>query len=218
MIPKHLWSDIDHLIPAEIIAAAQFDRFDLQIVLQGSKANNVYPSVNIWIDQTCVWSGQVIGCCDISYTTEFDIDKPTVQIKIEMVDKDAVLGTKVDTLGNIIEDQSVTIEQIIINDIDIVANGTVYQFGHYHLNLTADQTQYFTDHGISVAPSHTLTMHSNGQWRLTLGLPATRFIAKTVSPQRGDMKWPDNELMIKMLETCNKINQLQKIKHIKGKT
>ena len=91
----------------------------------------------------------------------------------------------------------------------------LYQIGYFYPNLSAEKQKYFDEHGYATGPSHNLCMQENGEWRLTLGVPIVQHIAKTVSPQPSAMKWPNNDLLYSIIEKCDRIAELQKIKNSK---
>lgn len=208
-LPPHLSSKIDYLIPEKILQAFELDRFDLEIVLQGESCWGQYPQVKIWIDHVVIWQGTIGPKEHIKFSQKLDLVNESVSVRIEMHSKDDIAGTQVDLSGHTVENQSVEIKQLIVNDIDIVKNSSIFNFGHYQLKLSDQKAEYFQHNGHNLGPSHCLTMTENGEWCLDFDLPVVRSIAKSVAPQYAAMKWPDHDLLVKIIAQCNRILALE---------
>lgn len=208
-LPPHLSSKIDYLIPDKILQACELDRFDLEIILQGTACWGQYPQVRIWVDHVVIWQGAVGSQEHIKFSQKIDLVNKSTCVRIEMHSKDDVAGTRVDLSGQIVDNQSVEIKQLIVNDIDIVKNSSIFNFGHYQPKLSEQKAQYFQQHGYNLGPSHCLTMTENGEWCLNFDLPVVRSIAKLVAPQYTAMKWPDHDLLVKIIAQCNRVLALE---------
>lgn len=212
-LPPHLSSKIDYLIPDELIDACHLDRFDVAIEFYGSPSLDQYPQVRVLVDDEVVWDDQVIKNQTINFSHKLNIQNKCVLLKIEYYNKNDITGTNVNSQGQIIENQSVLIKKIIINDCDIVKNNTIYGFGYYYPQLSDTKIKHFIEHGYSVDPNHSLNMAENGEWRLQFGIPVNQSIAKIISPQYTDkVKWPDNDLLVKIIKKCDRIQQLEQFK------
>ena len=209
-LPPHLSCKIDYLIPDEIIDACCLDQFDIELVVYGHCAGNLFPAMRIWINDGLVWQGTVTDQQTIKVQQSLDINQQQVQLRIEYHGKDDQTCVKVDEQGNIVENQFLSIKALIINGINLMSNQSIYNFGKYYMTLSSEKQKYFLEHNHDIHPNHSLDMYENGEWRLDFGVPVTRFIAKTVSPQRSQIKWPDNDLLINIIEKCDRIEQLQK--------
>lgn len=209
-LPPHLSCEIDHLIPDEIIDACCLEQFDIELVVYGNDAGERYPQMRIWINDSLMWHGVVTKQQTINVKQSLDINQQQVQLRIEYHGKDDQTCVKVDEHGNIIENQFLSIKQLVINGIDLTSNQLIYNFGKYYMTLSPEKQKYFLEHNHDIHPNHSLSMFENGEWRLDFGIPVTRSIAKKVSPQKSQIKWPDNDLLIRIIAKCDRVEQLQK--------
>lgn len=213
-LPLHLSSKLDYLIPNEIIKACQLDQFDLNLTVTGTPSFQIYPKMRVWIDDNIMWDGSVVNQQSIPISHKLDITRQSVVVRIEYYNKDEIKGTCVNEEGKVVENQSLAIDKFLLNSVDLVSNNSIYNFGYYYMKLSDSKCKYFKEHGYNIGPNHSLNMFENGEWKLTFGIPITRSIAKVVSPQRTTTKWPDNDLLIDIINTCDRINQLQeRLKH-----
>jgi hypothetical protein len=118
----------------------------------------------------------VIGTQQVEY--EFDVDQDYCTLDIVYYNK-TDLDTVVDSQGQITENQNVTVNHVIVNKVDLVRTNLIYRdIGSYTMCLPTHKQQYFIDHGISIAPSHSLSMYENGTWSIKLGVPVLRFLSQ----------------------------------------
>jgi hypothetical protein len=215
-LPPHLSSEIDYLIPNDIIDACRLDRFDIEIELYGAPSMDQYPQVRVWVDNEVIWDNQIIKNQTIKFSHKLNIQNKSVLLKIEYHNKNDITGTNINSQGQIIENQSVSIKKIVVNDSDIIKNNTVYAFGHYYPKLSETKIKHFVENGYSIDPSHSLDMFENGEWRLQFGIPVNQSIAKVISPQYTEkIKWPDHDFLVKIIKKCDRIRQLEQLKKIK---
>jgi len=209
-LPPHLSCEIDHLIPDEIIDACCLEQFDIELVVHGNGVGQRYPQMRIWINDLLMWHGIVVNQRTIHIKQSLDINQQQVQLRIEYHSKDDQTCVRVDGQGNIVENQFLAIKQLAVNGIDLTSNTSIYNFGKYYMTLSSEKQKYFLEHNHDIHPNHSLNMFENGEWRLDFGIPVTRSIAKTLSPQRSLIKWPDNDLLIDIIAKCDRVEQLQK--------
>lgn len=205
-------TDLDHLLPFDIIEYCRFDRFDFKILLTATPAQGRWPTVKIWLDGKVLLSSTVEEQLEYTYSETLDMNLSEKILEIEYVgktDKDTVTN---DT-GSIVENQSLTVKQVIVNGIDIIANETIYRFGNYTMDLPPEKRAYYIEHGYSVEPTHSLDMFENGHWRMHFPIPITTNIVKLKATQELHEKWPDPDLLNAIVDTVNNIRRLeQKLK------
>ena len=198
----------EQLIPKQILDLMALDQFDLTIVLDGTAANSKHPMARVSVNDVVINDGPVEGQKTINFSTRFAADTETVTVKIEHYDKDDLVTAR-DSQGNILENQSVTLTSILVNGVDIIKTGIIYNLGHYYQNLSEDKKEYFLANNIDIGPTHSLSMHENGHWLLEFKLPAMTNLIKFVSRYEEHEKWPNADLMdqyyhrIKRLENTN---------------
>ena len=161
-------SSLDFLIPESVNALAKFDDFEFKLKILSWPAAGRWPHVRVWVDAEVVWDNMVVEQAEISYAKKIKEFNTAVSLRIEYCDKKDDQDTIVDVSGQIIENQHIEIAQLFLNDVEVVAAGSIYQLGRYHMNLSEPKRQYFLEHGFSVEPSHSLSMFENGEWRLTI--------------------------------------------------
>jgi hypothetical protein len=203
-------TNLDHLLPEGITDYCRFDRFDFQLELSSTSAEGRWPTVNVWIDGKLAHSSKVIKQHEYTYSEILDMSLDAKVLEIEYADK-TNQDTTTDADGEILENQSLTIKQLIVNGIDLIQNQTLYRLGDYTMYLPPEKRAYYIEHGYSVEPTHSLTMFENGKWRITMPLPITTNIVKLKAVQELHEKWPDPELLNAIVDTVNNIRRLEKL-------
>lgn len=203
-------TNLDHLLDPEIIEYCRFDRFDLKLTLTATDADCRWPGIRIWNDGKIIADQSVTdGIFEFEYNEIVDMSRSNKVLEIEYYGK-TDQDTITDSSGNIIQNQSLTIERLLINDIDIIENSTMYQLGNYTAELSPEKRAYYIEHGYSVEPTYSLNMFENGRWRLTIPLPILTTLVKLKAVQEAHEKWPDPELLNSIVTTVNNIRLLEK--------
>jgi len=200
--------NLDHLIPDQISQLMQLNKFDFKLNLTATPCNGRWPNVKVTINEEVVFDNIIVEQQLVSYNNEFDaIDN--LEVSIEYYNKQDH-DTIVDSTGQIIENQSVTIAELIVNEIDIVKTQNIYKLGMFYQKLSPAKQQYFIDHGIDVGPSHTLYLCENGVWRLTFQLPVMQQFVKHKARQAPSEHWPNPELLSEIYTLIQDIRRLTK--------
>lgn len=141
------------------------------MTLQGFDAQQRWPTVSVTVDNQLIYSGTIRGQQQIVYESQAAIDQKTCVLDIEYhgkTDADTVLSSQ----GNIVENQSVAIQELWVNGVDIIKTGAIHRnIGCYTMNLPANKKQYFIEQGINVEPTTHTHMFENGTWHIELALP-----------------------------------------------
>jgi hypothetical protein len=193
--------NLDFLIPAEIIDLCQFDKFTMEIKLESTPARGVWPCVKVLLNDEEIFNGVVVEEQYIHNTrTVNGIDEFKLSIHYyNKTDNDTVVHQ-----GTIIENQSLTIKNILINDINLIQTNIIYAIGCYTLNLTDNKKAHFLKNGIDIGPSHSLGMYENGHWDIILKTPLVPYFTKIRTAKIQYNNWPNHSLM-------NQIYQATKI-------
>lgn len=203
-------TDLDYLLDNTVIEYCNFDRFDLNLVLSSTPAEKRWPTVKIWMDTELVAEKTVAnGKWHFDFSTKVDLERDHVCLEIEYVDK-TDRDTVIDAQGSIVQNQSVTIEKIFVNDVDLLETNMIYTLGHYTPELSPEKTAYYLKQGYSIEPSHTLTMYENGRWQMRMPLPISTNFVRTMAKQEAHEKWPDPELLTNIIKTVNTIRDLER--------
>jgi hypothetical protein len=168
-----------------------------------------WPNIRIWLDGQLILNQSVQnGQLEFDYKGRVDMQKDQVVLEIEYYGK-TDNDTCVNDHGQIVQNQSVTIENLLINNVDVVENRIIYLLGNYTAELSTEKLAYYIKHGYHVGPSHSLAMHENGRWRLAIKLPILTNFIRMVSPQEAHEKWPDPELLNNIITTASNIRKLE---------
>jgi len=153
----------------------KFRSIKLQLVLTGNSAQGRWPCVKINVNQQTVDDFYVIGTKQVEY--EFNVDQEHCVLDIVYYNK-TDLDTVIDSQGQIIENQNITVNGVIVNGVDLVKTNLIYRnIGAYTMLLDPHKQQYFLDHGLDFGPSHSLSMYENGIWSIKLGMPVLSFLS-----------------------------------------
>lgn len=141
----------------------------------GSIAKSKWPCVSILLNDKEIF----IDCIREEQTLKFKlITSEKFSITIRYQDKDD-FDTVVDENGNIIENQSVEIKKIIINQIDLIKTGLIYKnIGNYKMNLSDYKKLELKKYNQSTDLSTNLLMCENGDWTIILEQPLYTFLSK----------------------------------------
>ena len=201
-------TNLDYLLPDNIVDYCRFDKFDFKISLLATPAQDRWPEVKIWLDDKLLQSSYVNGQYEYSYSEILDMLLEAKVLEIEYAGKTAA-DTITDEHDNIVENQSLTIEQIVVNGIDLIQNQTLYRLGDYTMDLSPEKRAYYIKHGYSITPTHSLTMFENGKWSINIPIPITTSIVKLKAVQACHEKWPDPDLLNAIVDTVNNIRCLE---------
>ena len=162
------------LIPPQILIPLTSHTVDLEIHLVGKQAKSSWPSVKISIDQKEIYNGIVIEEQTISAKTNTNEE---FSIQIEYYGKKD-FDTVSDDNGIIIENQSIEIKKIIVNNVDLIKTKLIYKnIGCYTMLLTPYKEQELKKYNQSTEPSTNLTMYENGIWKINLKQPLYTFLS-----------------------------------------
>ena len=198
--------NLDRLIPNQILNLMKLKRFDFELSLSATPCNDRWPMVKVTIDKEVVFDGTIVNHQWVSYRNEFD-NISNLEVLIEYYNKQDY-DTTVDSAGQIVENQSVTITELTINEIRLVKTQIIYKLGMFYQNLSTAKQQYFVDHGIDTGPSHTLCLYENGMWVLKFQLPVMQQFVKFKSSQAPSEQWPNPGLLSEIHTLIQDIRRL----------
>ena len=201
-------SKLDFLIPDSVLTHMAEDRLELAISLTPTAARDSWPRIKIQLDDLVVNESTLYETSTIVYKLPKKL-RDSVQIKIEYLGK-TDNDTVVNSAGEIVENQSVTINSVFINNTDIVKTGAIYKLGIYTRILSDNTLRYFQEHGIDHGPNHSLVMSENGSWDLNLTFPINKQLIELTAIKKKHELWLDNDILLEIHDTINQIRQLRK--------
>lgn len=200
--------NLDNLIPDQILNLMQLTKFDFELKLLATPCRGVWPKVKVTIDKDVVFNGVIVEQQQINYNNEFN-NINYLDVSIEYYDKQDH-DTTVDSNGQIIENQSVTISELTVNGINIVKTQIISRLGMFYQKLSTAKQQYFIDHGFDTGPSHTLHLSENGIWKLKFQIPVMSQFVKIKSSQAPSEQWPNPGLLSDIYTLIQDIRRLTK--------
>lgn len=207
---KSQQTNLDYLLDPSIIEYCKFDRFNLKLRLSATAVDQRWPSINIWMNDKLITDLVVTnGSSEFEYNTIVDACQDQIVLEIEYHGKTND-DTVADPTGKIVQNQSVTIEQILVNNVDIIETNIIYQLGNYTAELSQEKREYYIKHGYSIEPSQVLTMYENGRWKLKMSVPVLTGFVKMITKQESHEKWPDSELLNNIIDTVKNIKNLER--------
>lgn len=195
--------NLDHLIPESVVRLMKLDQFEFSLVLLATPCQGRWPKVKIAVGQEIIFNDVIFKKEHISYKNTFNNIKE-LGVSIEYYDKQDN-DTTVDTVGNIIENQSLTISELNVNGIDIVKTQIIYNLGKFYQNLSIKKQQYFLENGIDIGPSHTLCLFENGVWKLLFKFPIMCHFVKYKTHQAPSERWPNPVLLTQIYNLVEEI-------------
>ena len=186
----------------------KFQFIKIQLALTGNAAQGRWPCVRINMNQQPVDNFTVIGTKQVEY--ELTVEQESFELEIvyyNKTDQDTVVNSQ----GKIIENQSITVNEVTVNDVDLVKTNLIYRdIGCYNMMLSESKKQYFLDHGINTGPSHSMGMFENGTWTIRLGMPVLSFLSKkqqhTELAEQQDTR-PILEEIYQKIQNCKALTQ-----------
>jgi hypothetical protein len=197
---------LDYLIPKSIMKMMNLDRFDFELKIDTTSANNDWPMIKILVDSEVVFDEQIESSRVIKYQGNC-VDKEFILLDIEFYGKNEN-HTVVDENGNIIENQGCVIKSLKINDVDVVSTQIIYNLGHYYFYLSEQKRQYFEKHGYATDRSHSLSMFENGTWKMKLKTPILTELVKYKAFYEAHEQWPDDKFMRLMYNNIIELENL----------
>lgn len=195
--------NLESLIPKEIAEIMNLNRFDVEMQLISTQANGIYPKIRVKLDELTIADMRLSGDNIITYKTILDLNT-SVNLKIEYYDRSDKDTVTVN--GKIIEDQSITIKRLLLNDVDIVKSNTIYALGKYVPSFSQDKINYFKENNIEYGPSDTLTMMENGIRTLQLQVPLLPQLIQLQTYHKKLSSWPNDRLINNILDEIDRIN------------
>jgi hypothetical protein len=203
-------TNLDYLIPPDLIEYCRFDRFDFRLNLVASSARGHWPTVKVWVDGKLTASGVVDNNgFECVYEEQLDMTLATKVLEIEYTGKTNG-DTVVDDHGNILENQSLSIKSLIVNRVDIVNNDIIQQLGNYTMALDPEKLKYYQENNLSTEPTDSLDMYENGCWRMTFPIPIVTNLSKIKNQIDPRVQWPDPILIGEIVNTIHTIRALEK--------
>lgn len=200
--------NLEALIPQKILDLCEFDRFDVELILQSTAAAERWPRVQILIDNKVVRDETVCQRSLLQIRHRLDQNQKQVRFDLRYLDKTSG-DTIIDQKGQILQNKTVEIIGLRINDVDLISTNLVYGFGHFIMDLTDEQKHYFQTHSINYGPSHSLLMSDNGTWSWQLPVPIlSGFVSRSSLYQKHE-KWFDSDLYHKIYTKIQDVLLLQ---------
>ena len=211
-------NNLDQLIPVSIQNLLDLRRIDIALVLQGIDCNQSWPKVKVSVDGNQVYSDEINGLKKIKYCAQALDHQKTCTINIEYYGKTDA-DTKVDMNGKIISNQSVILQELWINDVDIVKSKAIHQgIGNYTMSLSPYKHRYFLDHRIRVEPTTNTHMFENGSWNIELAIPLLSTLTakhNLLEPwEQVDVETIVNQLF-DQLTVCQELENQQRVRDSK---
>lgn len=141
--------------------------YRLSVNLSGSPASNNYPQVKLSINNTVIWTGAVKEQTVLDFPSLF-VAEHYFNLQLEYfgkTDNDTVVKD-----NKIVENQSVCINGISINDVEIVGHDLT-AFSNTDYSLTESQQSAYNSNGFRWKSVKTDTLWDNGIWKLSLDKP-----------------------------------------------
>lgn len=186
---------------------------DIGIVAQGLESSGHWPLLKVTVDGHCIYNDSVGGAVTINHKGQASEDQEFCEIYIEYHGKQDQFN-ELNQDNKLLKTQSLKLEQIWINGVDIVRTGAIYQdLGYYRMNLDEDKRAYFQANGLPVGDTTNLHMFENGVWYLKIALPLLSTLAKrksVIEPwEAADLEELIGEFA-RRVDICRTLEQKQK--------
>lgn len=152
----------------EVMSLMQEDSvYNITIKLTGTPADNRYPAIRLFVSDCMIWTGTV-DVTELNFPS-LPVYDPLFRLKIEYYNKtsnDTIVGAN----GEIISNQSVKIDQLTINDIELSGNQLI-EISSTDYQLTDSQQQAYNNNGFPWKSVKTDTLWDNGTWHADIERP-----------------------------------------------
>ena len=141
--------------------------YRLLVNLSGSPASNNYPQARLSVNNTVIWTGAVKEQTVLDFPSLF-VAEHCFNLQLEYfgkTDNDTVVKD-----NKIVENQSVCINGIGINDVEIGGHDLI-AFSNTDYSLTESQQSAYNSNGFHWKSVKTDTLWDNGIWKLSLDKP-----------------------------------------------
>ena len=196
------------------MSSLNLDRIDISIAAQGIQVNERWPMMMITVDGCCIYDGIVKDTQIFRYQNTASACQQSCQIDIEYYGKQDQ-DNELDHDQNIIKTQSLLLQEIRINDVDIIKTRAIHQgLGYYRMFLDAAKYEYFKQQGLPIGDTTRTHMFENGIWHLEIELPLLSTLVKknpVIEP------WEDIDLDLLINEFLERIDICEKLETPKTK-
>jgi hypothetical protein len=201
--------ELQQFLSGNLIKMLEFNQFEMTLELQGHSCDDRFPLVAITVDGVLEFES-VVQKQTIKIAKTFDMQTKNIAVDICYKGK-TDLDTKVNADGTIEQNQSVKIENCVVNGVDLISNDIIYKLGHYTKHLLPQQKEYFINNNIDTGPTHSLWMNENGIWSLNFGFPILPELCKKVFIKELHQKSYDENFYNEMYQRIQNIQQLEQL-------
>lgn len=189
--------NLNNLLSAEIKEKLRRKNLNLILALSAKDCDGRWPRCRVLINDKIIFDDEVQANTNILFNNEFDTVDTTAIIAIHRYGK-TIDDIKIDTDGNIIDNQMLQITKLILNGVDIMKNNMIYQ-GKFIMHLSDEQVKYFKNNDIP-AENHDYHFYENGKWTLQIGLPVLTYIINSIKQTETFEKIPYDDIMMAIIK------------------
>lgn len=186
-----------NLLSTEIRKKLSAKSLNLIITLSAKDCDQRWPMCRISVDDELIFDSKIVSTQHIEFSKRFKDDVTISSLKIEMygkTDKD----TKIDSNGNIIDNQMMQIADLKLNGVDILKNNLIYR-GKFIMKLDDNKITLFKNNNIPTE-NHDYHFYENGVWTLQIGLPVLTYIINSIKQTETFEKIPYDDTMIAIIQ------------------
>jgi hypothetical protein len=169
-------TNLDHLLPKEILEKVNSKSLELSLSLHGVDCLESWPKCRVLVNDLEIFDGIVTDQQIIKYSKVFSSNEQSVTIKIIRYGKTDT-DTKITSDGTIINNQILSISDLILNGINAIENNLIYK-GIFNMQLLPNKQEYFLKNNIKTQIND-FHFYENGVWELYLELPILTYIINT---------------------------------------
>ena len=189
--------NLNNLLSAEISEKLRKKNLEISLTLSAKDCDGRWPRCQVLINDKIIFDDEIKKTADIVYKNNFDYDDNHVNFVINRYGK-TDSDTKIDTNGNIIDNQMMEITKLMLNGIDIIKNNLIYQ-AKFVMDLSDNQLKYFKNNNIP-SENHDYHFYENGQWTLQIGLPVLTYIINITKTTETFEQIPYSDVMNEIIE------------------
>lgn len=200
-------TDLNSLLPLEIIECINESRFDIVVNFKGTKFKNKFPKIKIIFDNQVLDNITIVDSFQYKYSTKLEIGK-NYNLEFDFynrLDTDTIL----DSNGQIVEDLGVHLDSITINDIDIIKNKLIFNLGEFTPRLSSKKLQYYKENNIAISSRKSLHITENGIWKISFQAPILGYLNQFMTFFESHEFWPNDKLMQDIYATINNIRKME---------
>jgi len=160
---------MERLLDKELLERVTDRTVSLKIGLKGTACNGKFMCCRVLLGGETLFDGEISE--EQIIKSESRREEETVRLSIETYGKGDD-GTRTSNDGEILENRSISIADLVINGVDYINSNYIYR-GIYEMSLSNDKEEYLRSRGFQTKHND-YHFFEDGEWHLDISVPVLK--------------------------------------------